>query len=223
MSGLGVLIVLAVCGLSGFFVVADERRDRGAEAAERAGAERLAARTTDPAPLTLGEVFPGRWIQPDPGSGRYAVGTVHADAECGAATLGRLGEVLDGYGCSQVVRAAIVAPYGGYRVTAGVVNLPDAASAARSGEEVRRLVEAGEGSFATLGSIRRPLAQVGWREHGHYLVFCVISRPDAGVVRDDDRYAERITVDLVESYLIQQVLGRRASAGQPPRPLTQST
>ena len=222
MSALGVLIVLAVCGLSGFFVVADELRDRSAEASGRADAERLAARTTDPAPLTLGEVFPGRWIRPAPGSGRYAVGTVHAGAECRAATLGRLGAVLDAYGCSQVIRAAMVAPYGGYRVTAGVVNLPDAAAAARSGAEIRRLVESGEGSFAALESGGWPPAQVGWREHGHYLVYCVISRPDARVVRDDDPYAERITVDLVEWYLIGQVLGRRGSS-QPPRPLTQST
>ena len=210
MSGLGVLIVLAICGLSGFFVVADERRDRAAEAAGRAAAQRLAARTTDPAPLTIEEVFPGASIRPAPGAGAYALGTAHADAECGAAAAGALGAVLDAYGCSQVVRAALVAPYGRYRVTAGVFNLPDAAAAAGAGDQARRLVESGDGTFAALESGPRSLTQVGWRERGHYLVYCAIARPDGGVVRDDDPYAERITVDLVESYLTEQVLGRRA-------------
>ena len=210
MSGLGVLIVLAICGLSGFFVVADERRDHAAEASGRATPERLAARTTDPAPLTIEEVFPGAWIRPAPGAGAYALGTTDADAECGAAAVGRLGAVLDGYGCSQVVRAAVVAPYGRYRVTVGVFNLPDAIVAARAGDETRRLVESGGGTFAALESGPRPLTQVGWRERGHYLVYCAIARPDGRVVRDDDPYAQRITIDLVESYLSEQVLGRRA-------------
>jgi hypothetical protein len=34
-SGLGAMIVISICGLSGFFVVADERRGHGAEVAER--------------------------------------------------------------------------------------------------------------------------------------------------------------------------------------------
>jgi hypothetical protein len=39
----------------------------------------------------------------------------------------------------------------------------------------------------------------------------VISRPDGQPVLDDDPYAERITDDLVESYLGGTVLGRRTS------------
>jgi hypothetical protein len=56
-----------------------------------------------------------------------------------------------------------------------------------------------------------PGSQVGWRAHGHYLLFCVIARPDGGQVTADDPYARRITEELVDTYLGDRVLGRRAS------------
>lgn len=213
-SGLAALIMFAIVGLIGFVMASDARRERAARAADRTAAvDRLAARTTDPAPLTVGEVFPGARIHPAPGARPYPVGATDGSTDCRSAAVGRLGVVLTDYGCSQVVRAAVIAPYGRYRVTAGVFNLPSASATARAGAQTRRLVESGEGTFAPLtprtGSAGKPLAQVGWRERGHYLVYCVISRPDGTVVRDDDPAAERITVDLVESYLSGQVLGRR--------------
>jgi hypothetical protein len=129
-----------------------------------------------------------------------------------------MGTVLSDHACSQVVRASMTAPYGGYVVTAGVFNLAEAADAARAGEQARYLVESGGGTFAALAvdtpgtdPLAQPLAQVGWHEHGHYLVYCVISRPDGRVVTDEDPYASRITADLVESYLGRKILGGRAS------------
>ena len=216
-SGLAAVIVFAIVGLIGFVMASDARRDRAARAAGRTAAvDRLASRATDPAPLTVGEVFPGVRIHPAPGARAYPVGATDRSTDCRSAAVGRLGVVLADYGCSQVVRAAVIAPYGRYRVTAGVFNLPSETATVRAGAQTRRLVESGQGTFAPLTSLtgrrpgERPLAQVGWRERGHYLVYCVISRPDGTVVRDDDPDAERITVDLVESYLSGQVLGRRA-------------
>jgi hypothetical protein len=218
MSGLGALIVFGICGLSGFFVVADERRGH-AEAAERTpGPEGIQSRSVDPEPLTLQEVFPDSQIRVTPGAAPYSVGMTHIDTDCDIAATGRLGDVLADHACSQVVRASLTAPYGAYRVTAGVFNLAEAADAAVVGEQARHLVETGGGTFAAMAShgpgtdpLAQPLAQVGWHEHGHYLVYCVISRPDGLVVTNEDSSARRITADLVESYLVEEILGRRAS------------
>jgi hypothetical protein len=218
-SGLAALIVFAICGLSGFFVVADERRGH-AEAAERTPApDLIKSRSVDPQPLTLQEVFPDPQIRLVPDAASYSVGMTHIDTDCDIAATGRLGDVLSEHACSQVVRASITAPYGGYRVTAGVFNLAEAADAALIGEQARHLVETGGGTFAAMAShgpgtdpLVQPLAQVGWREHGHYLVYCVISRPDGLVVSDEDSFARRITADLVESYLVEEILGRRESS-----------
>jgi hypothetical protein len=55
-----------------------------------------------------------------------------------------------------------------------------------------------------------PLSQIGWRQRGHYLVYCVITRPDGSQVEADDPYARRITADLVDTYLSEEKLGARA-------------
>jgi hypothetical protein len=167
----------------------------------------------DTRPLTLAEVFPGRDVRLRNGDTPYRVTMTHIDAKCDVAATGTLGPMLVGHGCNQVVRAAMVAPYGGYEVTAGIFNLADADGAAQVGGQIRQLVEAGEGSFAPLGTPPgiEPVTQVGWHERGHYLVYCVISRPDGAAMAVDDRYAARITVDLLDSYLSGEVVGARTS------------
>ena len=235
MSGLGALIVLAICGLTGFFVIAGERRsDSGGTAATRPGEDNrwIRSRSTDSRPLTLPEVFPDAGIQMAPGAAPYKIELVHVDSDCAIAAAGRLGAVLDASGCSQVVRATITAPYGGYRVTAGLFNLVDAGAASRAGDQVEFLVESGAGAFAAMpataadhlglpptdplaGLPAQAPAQVGWRARGHYLIYCVIERPDGGVIPDGDRYADQITDDLVVSYLGDLIVGHRALAGQP--------
>jgi len=219
LSGLGAVIMSAICGLSGYFVVADERRDHGATATGPPLGDRL----TDVAPLTLEEVFPAAKIRLAAGAAPYSIGMTHIDSDCGIAVTGRLGAVLANHACSQVVRAEMTAPYGGYRVTAGIFNLADEAGATQAGEQARDVVESGDGTFSAMGSggpgmdpLSRPPAQVSWHEHGHYLVYCVIARPDGRIVRDDDRFARRITVDLIQSYLGERVVGRRTPSAENP-------
>jgi hypothetical protein len=214
MSGLGVLIIASIVALSAFFVIADRLSDPIARSAAPAAVD---SRATDAAPLTQREVFPGTEIRPASGAAPYQIVMTHIDTDCPTATTGELGALLDTYGCDQVVRAGLLAPYGGYRVTAGIFNLADARGAALAGEQIGTLVESGRGSFAAMGGLAsdplaEPLAQVGWRQHGHFLVYCVIARPDGGLVADDDRTAQRIAADLVEQYLPETVLGRRAPA-----------
>jgi hypothetical protein len=223
MSGLAMVIMLAIGCLSGFFIIADLRRGHDAEAAGTTPP--LGDRVIDPTPLRLEEVFPGTEIRLVPGAAPYLIGMTHIDTDCDIAATGELGSVLKDHACNQVVRASLTAPYGGYQVTAGIFNLADEADAVQVGELAGRLVESGDGTFAAMSAggsgtdpLHRPLAQVGWHDRGHYLIYCVIVRPDGQVVRDDDPYARRITVDLVQSYLGDQVIGNRSAAPQPPAP-----
>ena len=218
MTGLGVLIMTGICGLSGFFIVADERR--GAQAAGTPPASvpyGISSRQVDPRPLTLAEVFPDREIRLVEGAEPYRITMTHIDTDCDIATTGTLGAMLEEHGCSQVVRAGMTAPYGGYEVTAGVFNLADADGAEQVARQIRQVVETGDGSFAAMAAgaapgaapKAEPLAQVGWHERGHYLVYCVITRPDGAAMAADDQYAARITVDLLDSYLAADIIGAR--------------
>jgi hypothetical protein len=215
MRGLAALIVLAIVGLSAFFMIAEGRRGHDRESAALPSSEPgIASREVDLEPLTQREVFPKPTVQLAAGAEGYQVTMTHSDSECRIATTGELGALLDDYGCDQVVRARLTAPYGGYQVTTGIFNLTDESGAARVSDLTGTLVETGRGTFATLGGsagdpLAEPLAQVGWHSRGHFLLYCVIARPDGQLVTDDDPYSARITAELVEQYLGEQVVGER--------------
>ncbi|WP_433300663.1 hypothetical protein ACQP2F_03870 [Actinoplanes sp. CA-030573] len=216
--GLAGVIMLGLIGTVAFFVVAGERSDAPARVETNAfEAGPLASRGADPEPLSVEEVFPDRSAVRPPAAAPYRITITHLDTDCRTATTGELGSLLAAHGCGQVVRAGMVAPYGGYQVTAGLFNLADAAGAADVEDRLRNLVETGDGGFATLPAARTdpdapPANQVGWRARGHYLLYCVITRPDGALVSSDDPIAERITGDLVDTYLGTTVLARRETA-----------
>jgi len=218
-TGLAALIVLALTGMISFFIVAEERRGRAAEASTTpVGPGQLDSRSADPAPLTLEEVFPDPAQVRPAGRPAYRITISHIDSECRIAATGSLGVLLEESGCTQVVRASMAAPYGDYQVTAGLFNLADAAGAAAVDERVRRLVETGDGGFAAMaagepgaGPADALVSQVGWHSDGHYLLYCVITRPGGRVVSNDDPYAAQITSELVDDYLAGAVLAKRRS------------
>jgi hypothetical protein len=219
-KSLATLIVLGVTGMIAFFIVADERRGVPAEAstvseAAQAGDE-LGTRAADPVPLTLQEVFPDDAEVHPPGAPAYRITMTHIDSDCRIAAYGTLGGLLADHGCSQVVRASLTAPYGDYQVTAGLFNLADATGASALDDQLRQLVVTGDGSFAAMAAgepgtdpATPPASQVGWHSEGHYLLYCVITRPGGAVVPDSDPNAARITADLVDGYLGATVLGER--------------
>ena len=209
--GLAAVIVLGLVIMIGVLIVSDDRAGGSAPAA--ALPDPLGSRALDPEPLTLDEVF-GDPRAVETGGGTYRVEYRHIDQDCRVAATGALGQVLQQRGCNQVVRASLTAPYGGYQVTAGVVNLADAAGATDVDSRVRRLVETADGNFAAMGAApdAPDTAQVGWHALGHYVLYCVITRPDGQLVSTDDPYAARITAELVDAYLGESVLGRRASS-----------
>ncbi|MFI5492582.1 hypothetical protein [Actinoplanes sp. NPDC051859] len=208
LSGLGALIVTSIVVLTGFFVIAEERRspsDSSSAPPGTAGGARVAGQA-----FTGQDIFPAAEVQPGPNGRPYRISLTHVDTECALGTTGELGGMLRESGCNQVVRAAMVAPYADYSVTAGVLDLPDAKAAARFSDDAGLLVESGRGGFAPLGGAQggpaaAAPAQSGWQAVGHYLVYCVISRPDGNLVTDDDPHAARITKDLVENYLTDRI------------------
>lgn len=213
-KALASLIVVSVLGLIAYFIVVAERRSPG-----DAAVDTLATRAADPTPLSLPEVFPdAAEVRPPGGAPAYRVTMTHIDSECGIATTGTLGALLASHGCSQVVRASLTAPYGDYQVTTGLFNLADAAGANALDNQLRHLVETGDGSFAAMAAGEpgsdpaAPAAgQVGWHSRGHYLLYCVITRPNGAVVPNDDPNAARITADLVDGYLSAGVLTERSN------------
>ncbi|GIE86627.1 hypothetical protein [Actinoplanes regularis] len=196
--GLAALIVLGICMTLGFLIVADERsapatRDQG-----------LVSRAADPEPLTVPEAFPA-------GAGGYRVENALVQTDCTVAVTGDLQSTLSGYGCSQAVRAVLTVPDGGYEMTAGILNLADSQSAAAVADRVRVLVETGDGSFTGMsGGPMPPGTPIGWRARGHYLIYCAITAPGGGPVPiQGDPRLPQITGHLLDTYLSDQVLGRR--------------
>jgi hypothetical protein len=211
--------VLAVCGFGSYLIVADERRGRLASAAApgpTALPKDISSRTADPAPLTVAEVYPTKLIVIDPGEPGYRVLRTQASGDCAAATSGGVADLVRNLGCSQVVRGTLRSPNGHHLVTAGVLNLPDAAAADRAHAAVKALVDSGKGRFTGLaaGKGTEPIAlasaQVGWHVRGHFLVYCVIARADGSEIRARDPYARQILFDMIELHLRNDVLERRA-------------
>jgi hypothetical protein len=220
-SALGALALLMVCGLSSYFIVADERQGRDAQASGAAAPtvvpRDISSREVDAAPLTVAEVFPGRAILIGPGESRYRVLKTQATGRCRLAATDELGRLLTDLGCTQVVRATLRSPTGAYLVTAGVFNLDDVEGANWAHTKIKPMVDAGKGRFAGLvaGRGTEPVAlasaRVGWHVRGHYLVYCVIARADGRTIKDGDPYAPQILSDLIEQHLRGTVLENRAT------------
>ena len=211
--GIAALILLGLTGMIGFLVFADRQ---AREPVTTAPSDLIGSRSTDPVPLVPADLFPADGLlRPAGADGPYRVEEHDVGADCGRATTGELGAVLREHGCSQVVRAGLTTPYDGYRVTAGVFNLADAAGAAQVDDRLRPLVEGADGGFATLPATEpgeeAPPAQMGWYARGHYLLYCVITRPDGRLVDNTDPYAPRITAELVDGHLGESLLKRAAA------------
>jgi hypothetical protein len=202
--GLAGLIVLGIVVMLGVLIVADERRASTRLASTEVDV-RIASREVDPAPLTEAEVFPG-------GSAAFEVTRTDLTADCSLAAGGALSTTLRRYGCTQAVRAALTVPYADYRITAGMLNLPDTASATAVADEVRFLVETGDGGFADMdGALTGPGTPTLWQTRGHYVMYCVITGPSGELVAADTPAVQQLTRDVLDTHLHDTVLIRRAS------------
>jgi hypothetical protein len=224
------LALLAVCGLGSYFVLVDEWQGRSMRAAEASPAATVRARdigsrSVDPAPLTVKEVFPARTLVIATGEPAYQVLKTQAASDCRTAAVGEISDLLQRVACSQVVRGTLRSPDGGYALTAGVFNLPDAAAAEQAHEKIKPMVSSGSGRFqgmpAGTGTEGLTLvsAQAGWHVRGHFLVYCVIAKADGLPIDANDPYARQILFELIERHLRGTVLERRATVPvSPPAP-----
>ncbi|GAA0795476.1 hypothetical protein Sya03_34970 [Spirilliplanes yamanashiensis] len=221
MVGIAAAIMLGVCGLSAFIIVADERRGREISTAAVAPPKLtdrvdISSRTVDPAPLTVDEVFPRSSLVV--ADRTYRVEMTHSDKDCHIAASGAAATLLDSLGCSQVIRSTLRAPEDGYLLTTGVFNLADEPGATLAHDQIKAILDSGRGRLTgmTAGSGTEALgvapAQFGWHTRGHFLVYCVLVRADAQPIVDGDPAARRILYDAVELHLREGVLGKRAGA-----------
>lgn len=232
-GGLTALVLLAVCGLGTYFLVMDERQGREsartAEPAPTALPRDISSRAVDPDPLSVKEVFPEKEIVINAEEPPYQVLKTQAVRDCRTAGVGDLVKLIGELDCSQVVRGTLRSPNRAYLVTAGVLNLADAALAERAHERIKPIVEGRKGRFQGMvaGRGTDPVvlssAQVGWHVRGHFLVYCVIAKADGAAIRDNDPFAQQILFDMIELHLRGGVLERRATIPVSPSPAAAPT
>ncbi|MFD0818771.1 hypothetical protein ACFQ0D_10730, partial [Micromonospora zhanjiangensis] len=223
-GGIVVVALLGVCGLSGYFMLADERQGGGAGGPggnpQAVAARDISSRTVDPAPLTLRELFPAEQIVINQNEPAYQLLKTDASEDCRSAVTGEISSLLVQLGCSQVVRGTLRSPTGAFVVTGGIFNLIDAAAADRAHEKIKPLVDGGRGRFQGMvagrgtEAITRTTAQVGWHSRGHFLVYCVIARVNGQPIEAADKDAQKVLSDVIELHLRGVVLDKRATAGK---------
>ncbi|MBY8874058.1 hypothetical protein K7640_19720 [Micromonospora sp. PLK6-60] len=239
-GGAAVLVLLALFGLGGAALLADRTGDPGAgqtdppaalpstQAAD-SGRQDLDSRDTDQAPLTAKEVFPGQKLIVADGRPAYRVLKTQAGGDCKVAATGEVADLLVRLGCNQVVRATLRSPDGDHLLTAGLFNLTDVASAQRARDRVRQLLDERQGRFRGMAAgedteaVARAAARVGWQVRGHYLAYCLVTRADGEAVKAGDPAAREILFDMIELYLNQGVLERRAAGGVASQPTAGSS
>jgi hypothetical protein len=218
-GGLGALVLVAVCGLSSYFMVTDERQGRAVRdaAAPTTLPRDISSRSVDPAPLTEPEVFPAGQIVINPAEPPYQVLKTQNTTDCATAATREISGLLAELGCTQVVRGTLRSPSGGYVVTAGLFNLADATGAEWAHQKIKQIVDGDKGRFRGLAAgkgteaVALASAQVGWHVRGHFLIFCVIAKTDSTAIGDNDPHARQILFDLIELHLRGSVLERRAT------------
>jgi hypothetical protein len=225
LSVIGVIVLVAACGLGTYFMVKDERK--GPTGARTSGSQSpqerdISSRTVDSAPLTEAEVFPTDSIPSGPNEPPYVVLKTQIGEDCTVAAADELGKLLVDAGCNQVVRATMKSPTGDYLITAGLFNLRDQDAASTAFNGVKPIIDATKGRFLGMSvgpntgtdAIVRAPTQLGWNFRGHFIAYCVIARTDGQPFAANDQVPNQITFDIVETYLEGTVLGARAT-GKP--------
>lgn len=221
-AAVAAVALLATCGMFSWHLVQDELAGRNAQAdiAEPSTPplRDLSSRQVDPEPLTVDEVFPTDEIVINPDEEPYRVLGTQDSEDCTVAATDELADLLDGLGCTQVVRATLRSPTDAYLITAGIFNLESEQEAAAAYEAIHPLIEDQTGRFRGLVAgpdteqIMISQTHLGWDYRGHFLLYAVIARSDGGEFSlADDRHADLIIWDMVEVHLRSGVLDLRAA------------
>ncbi|NJC70165.1 hypothetical protein HC031_10655 [Planosporangium thailandense] len=215
--GLVSVLVLAAVAYGGYLLINDGRANSAATrstAGPVVKARDISSRDVDQAPLSEKELFPGQQVAI--GGATYQVLKTQA-TDCATAATDDLATLLAGLGCSQVVRGTLKSPDSQFLITAGIVNLKDAASANQAYETIKPTLDAQKGRFTGLAAgdgtdaIVRAPTTLGWHPRGHFLAYCVVARADGKAITADDPDSKQVISDVVEGYLRDSVLGARAT------------
>jgi hypothetical protein len=211
-----VVVLLGVCAFGSYLIVRDGLKDDpvATPPAPTEPAKRdISDRTVDPKPLTAKDVFPAPQIKVDPDVPAYQlIGNPQVATDCRFAATGDIGKLLGTLGCNQVVRGTVKSAENGYLVTVGVFNLKDAEAARKAHDDLKTLVAQKKGRFTGYISgkettvIGNAPTHLAWAPDGHFLVYCVIARPDGKPFATGDPVPPVIIHDLVERYLRDQVI-----------------
>ncbi|MGX6607305.1 hypothetical protein ACWKSP_35040 [Micromonosporaceae bacterium Da 78-11] len=165
------------------------------------------SRASDSTPLSVSEVFPNLTIIASSGVA-YAVDESDENVNC--SMVGN--EVLDGRlaqaGCSQFVRANVTSMDRKYIAPVGVVNLSDRSEAKSAAPTKAGIAFVGFSNTASTARALTGTAQY-WRDYGHYLIYCLVARNDAGTATTGDPAVEAMQKDLLSGYLTDKVLAKR--------------
>jgi hypothetical protein len=222
LSTVGLVVVLAVCGLGGYFMINDDRGRPAAPSDAKINAIKardISTRDVDPAPLTEQEVFPAAQITA--GAASYQVLKTQA-GDCPSAATDDLAKLLTQLGCSQVVRGTLKSQDGQFLITAGIFNLKDEASANQAYEQIKPALDAQKGRFTGLPAgdgteaIVRAPTTLGWHPRGHFLAYCIVARADSKPIDANDSASKQVISDLVEAHLRDTVIGARAVVSPAP-------
>ncbi len=223
------LVVLAALGFAGVKLL----RHNGSGSANASGTTSarpsintaaINDRTVDPALLTAAEVFGAGTIPATSPSGTYRIIKSEADASCGTAATAAISTLLASVGCNQAVRATMLSPDQTYVITAGVLNLPNTASATKVASSLQPDIAKGTGRLngldagGTTTAITSAQSQVAWDTRGHYLVYSIIALASGKAIATSDKRVPAIITDVVENYLGDKVLGARAKKSATPNP-----
>jgi hypothetical protein len=222
LSAVGVVVVLAVCGLGGYFMINGDRGRPTTPPGAKTNAVKardISTRDVDPAPLTEQEVFPAAQITA--GAATYQVLKTQA-GDCPSAATDDLAKLLGQLGCSQVVRGTLKSQDGQFLITAGIFNLKDEASANQAYEQIKPTLDAQKGRFTGLPAgdgteaIVRAPTTLGWHPRGHFLAYCIVARADSKPIDANDAASKQVISDLVEAHLRDTVIGARAVVSPAP-------
>jgi len=208
------VVVLGTCGFGGYLLVRDENTVVGEDpnAVPTIPKRDITSRKTDPDRLKAADVFPTTEIVVDPAYPPYKrVGAVQINNEpgCRIATVGAVGDLLSRLGCNQVIRATFTSPDGQFVVTAGLLNLRDAASAMEGHNQLSTLIgpknrltgyipAGGSTKVRVLGTAPTSLA---WNAQGHFLLYTVVARFDGKEIPTDDEHLKIIVYDMLQKHL----------------------
>lgn len=217
-----VLVLLGVCALGSYLIVSDGlKKETVLEPPVSTDPPKrdISSRDVDPKALTAKDVFAAPEIKIDPAIPAYKLlGSPQVATDCRFAATGDIGRLLMSLGCSQVVRGTVRSTENRYLITVGIFNLKDEAGAQKAHDDIKKLVAAKKGRFtgyisgketSVLGNAPTHLA---WAPDGHFLVYCVIARPDGKQFDPADPVPPVIIHDVVERYLREQVVSHWALA-----------